>query len=120
MSTILIADEDDLVLSMLSVVLHQALKNCDLLFARNGKEAAEILSSRPVDAIVTDLQISLMDGYELIALARNKNSGVVVFVMTRVYTDEVLGRLRSLGVVRFFKKPFSIAELAQALENALQ
>lgn len=52
------------------------------LTAKNGREALEVLRQERVDAVVTDLQMPVMDGFQLIAELSTRYPGLPVFVLT--------------------------------------
>jgi CheY-like chemotaxis protein len=83
----------------------------------------EILKSHPVVFIVTDLNMPIMDGYELSGYLKKNYPDTPVFLMTSDLTSEVQERLRPMGVRQFFEKPFSFQKLAlniaEELEDAL-
>ena len=63
MKKVLIVDDNYYFLTGLSMGLNGYLKNCKILTAGNGRKALEIMEYIPVDLIVTDLEMPIMDGY---------------------------------------------------------
>ncbi len=112
MKNILIIDDDELILSVLSDGLRTYMKECNVFTAENGKEALKVLDDVAVDLIVTDLNMPEMDGYELLMHTRKKRPEIRTVVMTADYSPEVERRLLPLGVSKCFEKPFSFKELA--------
>lgn len=57
--------------------------NYNPLVAFNGKEAISILESKPVDLVILDLQMPVMDGFEFLAWLKEheeyKNIPVIVY-----------------------------------------
>ena len=90
--------------------------------AASGIEALRILDSpAPVNAVVTDLNMPRMDGFELIRRIRGDQrlcamSIIVVSADTDPATPD---RVAALGVDAFFPKPFSPAQLRRTLEQLL-
>ncbi|MBM3726643.1 MAG: response regulator [Acidobacteria bacterium] len=92
--------------------------------ARNGLEALRVLSGEcgaRVRAIVTDLQMPRMDGFEL--LEKLQTEGAFhprpVIVISGDTDPAVPGRVRGLGASAFFPKPFSPGEVKAKLEALL-
>ncbi|MBS1767069.1 MAG: response regulator [Acidobacteria bacterium] len=54
------------------------------LMAANGREALDLLRQERVDAVVTDLQMPVMDGFELIAELSTRYPGLPIFVLTDI------------------------------------
>ncbi len=112
MKTILIIEDDELLLPLILCGLGMHLKDFHVLSAENGREAIEILESVPVDALVTDLNMPEIDGYALLAYIREHKPDIRTFAMTGDYNSEVNRRLLSLGVEECFEKPFNFREAA--------
>jgi len=88
---------------------------------RTGHEALAILSSSPVRAIVTDLQLPAMDGFELIeqVRARSGRTSLPILVTSGDSDPGNSERLRRLGADAYFVKPYSPAALRRTLEKLL-
>ena len=112
MKSILIIDDDELILSVLAQGLRSCMSECNIFTAENGKEAVKILDTVAVDLIVTDLNMPEMDGYELLNYTRKNKPDIKAVVMTADFSPEVERRLLPLGVSKCFEKPFSFKELA--------
>ena len=61
--TILVADDDPITMEVISTVLKSA--GWATRSAKNGKQALEIIYSTPVDALVLDMRMPELDGYEV-------------------------------------------------------
>jgi len=120
MKTILIVDDNSFILDGLATTFGILLKNCTILTAENGMQAVKIMESVPVDLIVTDLSMPVMDGYGLIEHTKKIYPHIPVFVMTGVYTADVAERLRPLGVSHCTEKPFDYEELAHVISHELE
>jgi CheY-like chemotaxis protein len=107
-----------------STTLEMALLGLDSFetrTARNGIEALAILADSPVRAIVTDLQLPSMDGFELIERIRTGSnySGMPILVTSGDSDPDNSERLRLLGADAYFVKPYSPAALRRTLEKLL-
>ena len=89
--------------------------------AANGQEAlGRIQRSRP-DALVVDLLMPVMDGYELCRRlkADQATADIPVIVLTAVPEHVMAQRLERLGTVRVLHKPFDSNELLSAVRSVL-
>lgn len=85
------------------------------LGATNGIEAMEILRREPVDAVVTDLQMPLMDGFQLIAEVSTRYPGMPIFVLS-ANPDPVRGDpALSSGCLHIHAKPPDYELLARQI-----
>ena len=119
MKRILIIDDDEFILLGLSKALSVSAGEAEVLTARHGKEAVEILRTRTVDVIVTDLRMPIMNGYEVVDFANRNCPETLVYVMTGDCLPEVMPRFRRSVVERFVSKPFSFHGLAADISAKL-
>ena len=118
MKNVLLIDDD---LSLLKTVGEElnGYEAWNILTAENGKQGADIIATYPVDLVVTDLSMPEMDGYELLALLREKWPTIPVIVMTADDSREAGQRLRSLGIEQCISKPYQFSELVRAISERL-
>ncbi len=85
--------------------------------AENGLVALEKLArGAPVIAVVSDVQMPVMDGNELLARLRAQRPGLPVIVVT---SEHVTGDEPSFfGALRVLRKPVAIEELLSAIAEA--
>ena len=73
MKKALLADDDFLVRSYLKMLSSWEKAGVEITAdVRDGEEALEVLNKEPVDLVVTDIAMPLMDGIELIKVIRKK------------------------------------------------
>ena len=95
----------------------------EVLSAGNGEEALNIAKSEPVDLIVTDILMPVMDGFTLCReIKKDDNLKEVPFIFfTATYTDEKDSDFGlSLGADRFLVKPMEPEDLMAAIEETLR
>ncbi len=116
--TVLVVDDDDAVRALLEASLPGHLERFSVATARNGAEAIETLRTRPVDVLVTDVSMPVMDGFELLAYVRNHHPNLPVVVMSVMAPDDVRHGAPSLGILRIVRKPTSPSEIARHVLEA--
>src|SRR5579884_2294099 len=97
--SILLVEDSENTAAMLEIAL-QDMPGVELVAARCGVEALQHLTAEPVDAIVTDLNMPRMDGFELIArIRRDETLAHIPVVVVSADTDPATPRrLAELGV----------------------
>ena len=113
---ILVVDDDRTHRSCLKDFLE--LRGYICLEAENGVQALEVLENQAVDMIITDNQMPLMDGLELIEQVNQDYSGEIIpiFLMTAEVSYPVRLRAFKNGVNRVFEKPLDFQELCHAVD----
>uniref|UniRef100_S0DEJ7 histidine kinase n=1 Tax=termite gut metagenome TaxID=433724 RepID=S0DEJ7_9ZZZZ len=94
----------------------------NVLEATNGAEALEILNNRPVDFIISDLMMPVMDGIELSRRVKETFAiSHIPFLMLTAKTSQE-ARLESYrtGVDEYLLKPFDETLLLTRIENILE
>ena len=108
---LLVDDEVDLVES-----LAMALEGtCEVMTAKNGAEALEVILRDPPDAIVLDLMMPVMSGEELIAELRKRRIAIPVIVASA--SRNVEARCDELGVQHCLQKPYRLQKLLEQLQR---
>jgi CheY-like chemotaxis protein len=85
--------------------------------AENGSMALEKLArGAPVAAVVTDVQMPVMDGHELLARLRAQRPTVPVIIVT---SEHVTGDEPTFsGALRVLRKPVPVEQLLSAIADA--
>ena len=83
----------------------------------SGEEALRRLAGEEVCALVTDLHLPEMDGYELIEAVRSrlKCAGMPILVISGDSDPALPARVTRLGANAYFAKPFSPAAVRHKL-----
>lgn len=108
MKNILLIDDSKPILDSLSEYLGYFLQNCIIRTADNGKTAVKIMRSVPIDVILTDLEMPIMNGFELVAYTKTHYPAIPVLVMTGRHSPETEKRAMSVGASRYIIKPFDV------------
>lgn len=116
--TVLVVDDQVDLRDAIAVLLES--EGYDVVDAANGREALKFLQNGTnVTAIVLDLMMPVMDGWQFLAECRRNQawSRIPTIVVTGV--SETKRRQGELGDVAVFTKPFHFDELFAALRHAL-
>ena len=119
---VLVVDDSENNAAMLEIAI-SGIPEVSVVLASSAFEAWRILSadSRPIYAIVTDLNMPLMDGYELIRRIRadGRLAATPIVVVSADTDPGTPDRIARMGVSAFFPKPFSPAQVRRKLEQIL-
>jgi CheY-like chemotaxis protein len=116
---LLLVEDDDFVRSALTRALNRT-GVFTVAPAEHGARALEILEQKPVDAILTDLQMPVMDGLTFLGHLIERGTRMPIAVMTGQHiTPELAARLHSYGIAATFTKPVDISALADELQRSM-
>ena len=120
-SVLIVEDSENSAATMEMALL--GIPGVSVLLAASGLEALRIMdeAGSAVQAIVTDLNMPRMDGFELIRRIReNGRTSAVPIVVVSADTDpDTPERVAQMKVDAFFAKPFSPAQVRRKLEQLL-
>ncbi len=93
----------------------------EVFTAGNGGEALEILKAgRKIDLLVTDLEMPVMDGFELLTHLKKDYPAIAAIVMTGHITPKIKERLGAIGDYTCIEKPVGFGDLRQRITDELR
>lgn len=119
-AAILLVDDSDTVLKLVSKALQTTIGIQKILTAGNGMAALKILRAQSIDIIISDWNMPEMDGEELLYEVRNdpKLKNIPFVMMTTNSDRDFIVTAIQLGVTNYLVKPFSPVELEGKLRLA--
>jgi len=118
--TILLVDDKPEVRQMLRSILESESFACEE--AENGAEALQCLDAQTFVLVITDIEMPVMDGLELLQHLAQKPAGEhpPVIVLSGSQDEAEKHRVLKLGAVAALAKPCNLGELLSAVTSALE
>jgi CheY-like chemotaxis protein len=118
--TVLVVEDAELCRDTLEVALLN-LPDLAVYSVTSAEEALQCLASKDVSALVTDLRLPRMDGYQLIETirAQPQGSALPILVISGDSDPRVRARVTGLGADAYFPKPYSPAAVRLKLTELL-
>ena len=114
---ILAVDDEDIVQSLIRDALED--EGHEVITATSGKSALEVLESKPVDLLITDIRMPHMSGTELVERARLINPSIgVVFITGYASLTSAKDAIKQ-GALDYIMKPFDLSEIRNSVRNAI-
>ncbi len=108
--TLLVAEDEETSSLFLKIILRDKFK--EILFAKNGIEAVEILKKHPeIRIILMDLKMPEMDGYEATKKIREFNNDVIIVAQTAHALARDKRKALESGFNDFVTKPINKEQL---------
>lgn len=91
----------------------------EVMVARDGSEALQVLRSRPVDLVTLDLNMPGIQGEELMRLVRREFPDVELVIITGRGTLENATEAIRYGVADYLQKPFDVVQVSASVYRCL-
>jgi len=104
------------------MVLQIKFLGYDVIVARNGADALELLAKELPDLIIMDIQMPKMDGFQAVSRIKNdaRTQSIPVLAATAKAMAGDKERCIASGCDGYLAKPFTHAELGSAIETCLK
>lgn len=120
MANVLIIDDDDMVRTMLLRTLTRG--GHEAVGARDGIEGVDVFRRKPADLVITDIFMPNQEGLATIMELRRSHPSIKIIAISgggaRASLD-VLPVAEALGAQKTLRKPFTPAEVMDAVREVL-
>ena len=119
---LLIAEDSEMNRTYLSILLKKW--DINFVFTENGKEAIDALIKDEYDAILMDVQMPIMDGFEatehIRSLPNKKHASIPIIGLSASALSEYKKRGEQCGMNDYLTKPFTPLQLKEMLLNTVK
>lgn len=118
---ILIVDDSPAMRSFVRRVIHISGLGIENYFeAGDGAQALEVAAAQRLDAILTDINMPVMDGEEFVRRLRaSPQASIPVIVVSTDATAQRIQSMLDLGATGYLQKPFGPEQLRNEVERVL-
>ena len=123
MKTILLVDDDPLVLKVVERMLQRQCQDWHVTTARGGTEALQLARGAHFDLLITDIQMPPPDGLEVIREVHRLRPATKIMAMSGAASldqAESCRSIQALGADVVLQKPFAAAELFEGVRELLR
>jgi len=117
-SKILLVDDDVLILESVKTSLE--LKGYEVFTAENGEDALSIYKKSPVPLVLTDIQMPVMDGVELVKNLLEFEEKPLILVQSIASDMGLIIELMKKGVYDYLLKTYNMSELVLRVDKAYE
>lgn len=120
--SILVVDDSETVRSVIAKTLRMTnVPVKELYTAANGQEALDVLRNQWVDLVLTDINMPVMTGVELIERMVEDDAlkGIPVVVVSTEGSATRIEELKAKGVCAYLRKPFTPEKFQEVFQKVL-
>jgi signal transduction histidine kinase len=120
-NVILFVEDDESVRTFYKKVIEEALPNFEVKFADNGYQAIGLYHDMIPTIIITDHDMPLMNGIQLVEAIQKKESNrtIPVIVISEILGEDISKKYNKLGVDRIIGKPVDNDKFLQMIKECL-
>lgn len=113
---VLIVDDDETILIALKSMLSKYFN--EVKFAYNGKDALRIFKTNPINLILSDITMPIMDGLEFGRTIRSFDENTKIIYLSGHNEEEMIAKIAEISPY-IFTKPFNRNELFNKIDEIL-
>ena len=114
---VLIVDDDPKIRNLLTESLSAiGYETCS---AEDGQEALDVLRSRSLDCVITDIKMPELDGLTLLHRIKAVQQNLPVIMITGFAFQQHRDRAMAAGAAGFLTKPFRLEKIEEVLERVM-
>lgn len=117
MKQVLVVEDDHSLREAICDMLE--LNDIEYTDVENGQKAIEALQQESYQVVISDVQMSPVNGYELLKHINEQHNGLPVILMTAYGSIPQAVDAIQAGAVDYLVKPFNVKDLIQSLTNQL-
>ena len=117
-STVLLIDDDPIDVKPIRALLESW--DMDVITARSGKSGIDLIKSRPVDMVLSDLRMPGMTGMDVVQAVSKDFPGLPVVLITGKADVKSAVNAMKLGAFDYLTKPPDETELLAVIEKAIE
>jgi len=116
--SVLLVDDEPHIRKYVGLILRQ-LGIAKLVEAANGAEAIAAYQAAPVDLVLLDVNMPVMDGLETLRKLKAIDPGCVVVMLTSLSNRQTVEAALALGAVNYIRKDTPKDEIARSLSETI-
>lgn len=122
MITIVIADDEKLIRAGINKMLKSFFQDINIIEAKNGKEALELIQKSKSDIVITDIRMPIMDGVELMKNIHEfpESQKPSIIVLSGFDDFSYAKAAIQNGAVSYILKPVDKDELINSVKTAIE
>lgn len=114
--TVLVVDDDKQFTNVIKEILQK--EGYDVYIANDGKQGLDIISEHKIDIILTDIELPLINGMDLLEKAKKYYKDNEVIMITGHGNEELAVKALRRGAMNYLRKPIDLEELLIAVDHA--
>lgn len=117
MATILVVDDDAQTRGLLREILSSG--SYEILEAADGRQGLEIAKKQKIDLIITDRDMPLMNGLEMLKALKDSGRLIPSLMVSGYGEEKMWGDAIAYGAMDYLLKPFKTDDIVKRVKKTL-
>lgn len=116
---ILVVDESSSLRQVMVLVLKKT--SYDVVQASDGKEALIKLSQESIDLVITDINMPILSGFEVITEMKHRSNYKLtpIIILTSESSVEMKKKIQEIGIDNWMEKPFDPVQMLNTIDRLM-
>ncbi|RCW77347.1 response regulator transcription factor [Saliterribacillus persicus] len=119
MAHVLIVDDEKLIRDGIHAMINRIIPGHECILAENGQRALDIVESRKIDLIISDIKMPIMNGMEFANELVKKDFRIPLIFLTGLEEFKLVQQAMRYGVIDYLLKPLNGDELKKVINTSL-
>lgn len=116
MASVLVVDDERGMRDFLKILLEK--EGHKVVTAAKGQKALDILESKSIELVISDIRMPEMSGIELLEIIKEKTPGLPVIMITAFASPDDAVMAMKNGAFDYISKPFNVDEIISVIRSA--
>ena len=112
--SLLLVEDDITARKIISRMVALKFPQCTMFTAEHGEEGVKLFMEHAPDLVVTDINMPIMDGIEMVRKIKAMNPNATYIIIS---ARERVDQFEEIGYCAFLRKPLDFNELLYAIQN---
>ncbi|MBI9071250.1 MAG: PAS domain-containing protein [Melioribacteraceae bacterium] len=120
-NTVIVVEENKEAYKKYESIIQEVLPHFEIIQSSTGYEAIRLILHDPPSMIISDHNMSLMNGIQLVEAVRKKeiNREIPIIIVSETFNDELLLKYKRLNVNSVIRKPIKEEDLIYHIESSV-
>jgi YesN/AraC family two-component response regulator len=115
--SLLFVEDDEVVRQAIGRMVAWQFPDATVYTAENGLIGLELFKEHTPEIVITDINMSVMDGIQMAGKIKSLKPDTMLIVLTGYSDKNYLDRLNEIGINDYIVKPIDLEELFAAIEK---
>lgn len=118
--SLLIVEDDKVICEMLAKVIQRKYREITIYCAGNGQIGVDLFKEHRPDIVITDINMPVMDGIEMVAAIKALQADAHFIVMTAYSDKAYFEKFSKIGFCAYLLKPIMLPTLFAAIDKCFE